>query len=386
MSSKAIYCSRYTYHYTYLITNIENGMKYIGVHSCDCLPEEDIGVKYFSTSHDKEFLKEQKEFPERFTYEVIMIWNTRREAMLHERFLLLTPNAAQSPIYYNLHNGGPNFDTSGRVTVKDKNGKTMQVSVDDERYLSGKLVHISSGKVVVKDKDGNTIVVSITDPRYISGELIGYTEGRVVVKDKDGNTSMVSKMDPRYISGELVHISSGKVVVKDKEGNICSVSKNDPRYISGELVMIWAGRTHKSSSKEKIGKASKERMKDPTNNSQFGTRWIYNLTLLENRKIKKTDCTPDGWSDGRVLDWNKKINEILAKKEKILEKENYDKSRQKLAEKLWNKFLLKEYKSIRQFAKNEYNKSFVSLMALWKKYIHEYHKIIIPCKTRSNSF
>ena len=297
-------------------------MKYIGVHSCDCLPEEDIGVKYFSTSHDKEFLKEQKEFPERFTYEVIMIWNTRREAMLHERFLLLTPNAAQSPIYYNLHNGGPNFDTSGRVTVKDKNGKTMQVSVDDERYLSGK----------------------------------------------------------------LVHISSGKVVVKDKEGNICSVSKNDPRYISGELVMIWAGRTHKSSSKEKIGKASKERMKDPTNNSQFGTRWIYNLTLLENRKIKKTDCTPDGWSDGRVLDWGKKINEILAKKEKILEKENYDKSRQKLAEKLWNKFLLKEYKSIRQFAKNEYDKSFVSLMALWKKYIPEYHKIIIPCKTRSNSF
>jgi len=385
MPSKAIYCDRYTYHYTYRITNVKNGMKYIGVHSCNCLPEEDIGVKYFSSSTDKNFLKEQKEYPDRFVYEVITIWNTRREALLHERFLLLTPNAARSPVYYNRHNGGINFNSKGRVTVKDKAGNTMQVSVDDPRYLSGELVHMSKGKITVKDENENFFQVSVNDPRYLSGELVHNMTGRIVVKNKDGNIMSVQKSDPRYLSGELFHISTGKTVVKDKDGNIYSISKNDPRYISGELVAIWKGKSHKSSTKYKIGKASRERMKNPKNNPQHGMRWIYNLSLLENRKIKKTDCTPDGWSNGRVLDWDKKINEILAKKEKILEKENYDKSRQKLAEQLWDKFLLKEYKSIRQFAKNEYDKSFVSLMELWRKYIPEYHKIIIPRKIRLDS-
>ena len=254
MSSETIY------HYTYLIVNIENGMKYIGVHSCNCLPEKDIGVKYFSSSTDLEFLKEQKEYPARFTYEVIMIWNTRREAMLHERFLLLTPNAARSPVYYNLHNGGPHLDASGRVVVKDKNGKTMQVSVNDPRYISGDLIHVAKGQVVVKDKDGNTTVVSITDPRYISGELIHVMKGKTSVKDKDGNTTVVSITDPRYISGELVGHTTGKVPVKDKDEKTFMVSKTDPRYLSGELVPVSKGKTHV---KDKDGNSLYVSVNDP---------------------------------------------------------------------------------------------------------------------------
>lgn len=36
------------YHYTYLILNITNDMKYIGARSCDCLPKLD--TKYMSSS------------------------------------------------------------------------------------------------------------------------------------------------------------------------------------------------------------------------------------------------------------------------------------------------------------------------------------------------
>lgn len=39
-----------TYHYTYRITNKIEGMHYYGARSCDCLPKEDIGIKYFSSS------------------------------------------------------------------------------------------------------------------------------------------------------------------------------------------------------------------------------------------------------------------------------------------------------------------------------------------------
>lgn len=41
-------------------------------------------------------------------------------------------------------------------------------------------------------------------------------------------------------------------------------------------------------------------------NSQYGTRWICNLELQENRKILKTDELPQGWIRGRNK-WNKRI-------------------------------------------------------------------------------
>ena len=51
------------YHYTYRITNIKERMYYYGVHSCNCLPKEDIGVKYWSTSKRDGFVEHQKKNP-----------------------------------------------------------------------------------------------------------------------------------------------------------------------------------------------------------------------------------------------------------------------------------------------------------------------------------
>lgn len=66
------------YHYTYRITNTKERMYYYGVHSCYCLPKEDIGVKYFSSSKNKEFIKDQKENPQDYKYKVLKIFETRR--------------------------------------------------------------------------------------------------------------------------------------------------------------------------------------------------------------------------------------------------------------------------------------------------------------------
>jgi hypothetical protein len=78
-SHKTIYCAKYTYHYTYLITNIENDMMYIGLRSCACAPQDDIGKTYISSSHDHKFIKEQQQHPERFNYEVIIMTNSDEE-------------------------------------------------------------------------------------------------------------------------------------------------------------------------------------------------------------------------------------------------------------------------------------------------------------------
>jgi len=43
-------------------------------------------------------------------------------------------------------------------------------------------------------------------------------------------------------------------------------------------------------------------------NSQYGTRWIHNLELKVSSRVKKDCPLPDGWNEGRVIDFDKKLN------------------------------------------------------------------------------
>lgn len=48
------------YHYVYRITNTQTKMHYYGCRSSNVEPKLDLGVKYFSSSTDREFMLEQK--------------------------------------------------------------------------------------------------------------------------------------------------------------------------------------------------------------------------------------------------------------------------------------------------------------------------------------
>lgn len=79
------------YHYVYRITNKENNKHYYGVRTCRIIPKLDLGIKYFSSSSDKEFIKEQKENKNNFKYKIIKIFTSRKEALtleikLHDKF------------------------------------------------------------------------------------------------------------------------------------------------------------------------------------------------------------------------------------------------------------------------------------------------------------
>ena len=123
---------------------------------------------------------------------------------------------------------------------------------------------------------------------------------------------MVSKTDPRYLSGEFVTASAGFTSVKDICGNTLRVKTDDPRYLSGEFVGVTKGRKHTNYAKKQIGLKNSERQTG-NNNSQYGTKWIYNTHIKQNKKVKLDiihEYLDNGWVLGYNKEYNKKSNTL----------------------------------------------------------------------------
>ena len=87
--------------YVYRIANKENNKHYYGYRKTEKDPKLDLGIKYFSSSTDKEFINEQKLNRDKFKYKVIKICETQEEALnleikLHKKF-----NVAKNSNFYN---------------------------------------------------------------------------------------------------------------------------------------------------------------------------------------------------------------------------------------------------------------------------------------------
>ncbi len=105
----------YNHNYVYRIKNIRLIRYYIGVRSCDCLPGDDLGYVYFSSSADSEFLSDQKKNPNDYIYEILEEFGTRETAIQLEIYLHNKHNVGVNPRYYNrAKQTSTGFDTSGR--------------------------------------------------------------------------------------------------------------------------------------------------------------------------------------------------------------------------------------------------------------------------------
>lgn len=108
-------------HYVYLITvsnPTDSRRFYIGVRSCNCLPEEDS--RYFGSC--KSFSAWQKENGVTgLSKQVLSIFDTRKEAVAYEVFLHNILDVAVSPIFFNrAKQTNERFDTSGAKIHSEK--------------------------------------------------------------------------------------------------------------------------------------------------------------------------------------------------------------------------------------------------------------------------
>ena len=123
--------------YFYIIQDIRNGMYY-------------AGSKYGKNANPKTFMKEggyyttSKEIKRIikeyglcvFKIRKVKIFKTKEETHNYETKFLRKVNARNNSKFYNKHNNNWSIcDNENRVTVKNKNGVTFQVSIFDEKYI-----------------------------------------------------------------------------------------------------------------------------------------------------------------------------------------------------------------------------------------------------------
>ena len=101
--------SQSIYHYTYIIKNTTNNIQYIGVRSCNCLPENDSD--YMGSS--KILGEAMKVEPETFTKIIIDTFPAREIANSNEQWLHETYDVARNPLFYNQMNAPLGFCTAG---------------------------------------------------------------------------------------------------------------------------------------------------------------------------------------------------------------------------------------------------------------------------------
>jgi hypothetical protein len=101
------------YHYVYRITNKLKRKHYYGVRG-STYPAHDLGVKYFSSSKDKDFIKDQKENPQDYRYKIVRIFENRKDAIFLEYTLHNKFDVAINESFYNKCKQTLNgFDNSG---------------------------------------------------------------------------------------------------------------------------------------------------------------------------------------------------------------------------------------------------------------------------------
>ena len=91
---------------------------------------------------------------------------------------------------------------------------------------------------------------------------------------------------------------------KDNSEDMVSKGRGRNGSLPGKLSP-WYGRKHKQESKDKIGAANAINQKGKRNN-QYGTCWIYNLGLEENKKVPRfelMDWVKQGWTAGRKMEF-----------------------------------------------------------------------------------
>ena len=250
----------YNYHYTYLITNTTNQMKYIGVRSCNCLPENDDDYMGSSKLLDEVM----NETPEYFTKTIIDTFSTREDANDDEQRLHEMYDVARNPLFYNQVNAPTGFCMSGRTHSVETRKKISKSLSGEKNHFYGK--H-HSAETCEKIREANS-----GEKCYMYGK-VPWNKGipRSAETKKKLSIAMSGENHPLYgkhrsdetrakikeaNSGEK-HYNYGKSLSSEHKNKISEAGMRRKHSAESRKKISESnmGKTHSDETKKKIGEA-----------------------------------------------------------------------------------------------------------------------------------
>lgn len=210
------------------------------------------------------------------------------------------------------------FYTIYQITNK-LNGKTYVGShktkqLDDTYMGSGKILRRAIAKYG-EDNFTKDILFVFDNPEDMYGK-----EAEIV------NESFVSRTDTYNLKvggeGGWDYINGNKDIIQKRGAKAAATTheilreryKDDPKQWTSHmhtqevydkikeakrlnpLPHNWLGKKHTEETRKLMSESAKARGSNST-----GTQWICNVTLKQNKKIKRGDPIPDGWKPGRKM-------------------------------------------------------------------------------------
>lgn len=236
------------YHYVYRITNIVENKHYYGSRtSGSVIPSNDIGIKYFSSSTDKEFMDDQFINPDNYKYKVVSIFDNRLDAIELESKLHFRFDVGNNPNFYNKINQTTiAIDFTGRSHTDDAKIKIGIAS--KERGISDKakanLKWYSKNRVRTEEE---RLKMSIAKKGNSNATGKRSLETRLKMSES-------KKGKPSNMLGKS-HSKSSKIKM-----SIAKQGDNNPKY--------WQGKKRDEETKSKISESRKGKNLGPVKKVQ----------------------------------------------------------------------------------------------------------------------
>ena len=227
------------YHYVYRITNIKDKKHYYGKRSCKILPEMDLGIKYFSSSSDKEFMFDQKVNKINYKYKVIKIFDTAEKALLFEIKLHIRFKVSSNGKFYNKAiQTSKKFSTAGVTPSEETRAKLSKMfkgrkmSEEQKRKISEirkNNMTVEHRQAISKAQKGKIV------PQETREKLRVSAMGRVISTETRAKMSEVTKgiNNPRAKYVDIYEYPSNKLVAVKVVANVWCKENN---YCSGALL------------------------------------------------------------------------------------------------------------------------------------------------------
>jgi hypothetical protein len=304
------------FYYTYRITNIKDNKHYYGSkysqQTATKLPKSQLGIKYFSSSSDKDFIRDQKENPHLYKYKVIKIFNTPKDAIAHEIKLHAKFDVRNNPSFYNK----TNQTSTGYMLSKESLVKGIQTKNNniDENGLNS---HQRIGKKSSKTK--NTYLWQTTTKLEMiknlrDSSLNNIDENGLNSHQRSGANSVKTKNRDIDENGLNGHQRAG-LVARDTKNKINeSTGKTIYQTSTEKMLKTMSTDEWKNTTGKSLCEFRKNYMNSKETNCRFDSKWINNG--VSEKFIPREELVPDGFVDGRLLQghkYNNGLNEISIK-------------------------------------------------------------------------